>query len=59
VRDGQRLKPPETLETIAKRTAKSVAALPPQTRQLDNPTPIPLTISEATQTLAQTTQQNL
>jgi nicotinate phosphoribosyltransferase len=43
---GQRLHPPESLAAIATRTAQSVASLPLQTRQLDQPIPVSLVLSE-------------
>jgi nicotinate phosphoribosyltransferase len=53
VEAGKPVHPPETLEAIAKRTALSVASLPPKTRHLDRPIPHPVVISEALQTLKQ------
>ncbi|HIK30501.1 MAG TPA: nicotinate phosphoribosyltransferase [Oscillatoriales cyanobacterium M59_W2019_021] len=55
VENGKLVSPPETLEAIAKRTAFSVASLPPQTRHLDRPTPLPVTLSAALQSLTQQT----
>jgi nicotinate phosphoribosyltransferase len=40
---GDRLLPVEDLATIRQRTAKSVASLPPETRQILSPTPFPVT----------------
>lgn len=56
-KQGQRLQPPESLEAIALRTATSVASLPPETRRLDQPMPVPLKISAALQALTHQTQQ--
>lgn len=50
---GNPVSPAETLEAIAKRTTLSVASLPPQTRHLEQPTPPPILISEALQSLTQ------
>lgn len=58
VEAGKPVRPPETLEAIAKRTALSVASLPPQTCHLDRPTPPPVPISEALQTLTQEVLKN-
>ncbi|NEO90584.1 MAG: nicotinate phosphoribosyltransferase [Moorea sp. SIO3G5] len=51
IKQGQRLKPPESLDTIQKRTAASVASLTTSTRQLHQPTPLPVEISDALQQL--------
>jgi nicotinate phosphoribosyltransferase len=56
-KQGQRLKPPETLAEIRERTAISVASLPGETRQLDNPISPPVEISEALLALTQKTQK--
>jgi nicotinate phosphoribosyltransferase len=45
MRQGQRVEGPESLAAIAQRTAQSVASLPPSTRQLHQPTPIPVELS--------------
>ena len=42
---GKRVKGVETLETIQQRTATSVASLPASSRQLDNPMPVKVEIS--------------
>jgi len=55
-KQGERIQPPETLADIRERTAASVASLPSQTRQLDNPIPPPMELSLALQTLTQQTQ---
>jgi nicotinate phosphoribosyltransferase len=57
MKQGQRLQPPEALENIKKRTAATVASLSQSIRQLNNPTPLPVEISEALQQLTQATQQ--
>lgn len=54
---GQRTQPPETLETIAHRTAQSVASLPPETRHLTQPEPIAIELSAALQDLIDQTSQ--
>jgi nicotinate phosphoribosyltransferase len=50
---GQRLQNPEPLETIAQRTAASVASLPSATRALDCPIPPPVLLSQDLQALTQ------
>ncbi len=57
MKQGQRLQPPEPLEEIQKRTAASVTSLAASTRQLNDPTPLPLEICEALQQLTVATQQ--
>ena len=57
MKQGQRLQPPEALEDIKKRTAATVASLSDSTRQLNDPTPLSVEISEALQQLKQATQQ--
>lgn len=47
MKQGQRLQEPETLSTIRKRAAASVASLPAEARQLDDPKRIPMDISDA------------
>ncbi|GAB4332847.1 MAG: hypothetical protein OHK0047_21040 [Leptolyngbyaceae cyanobacterium] len=47
MKEGQRLYPPESLEAIAQRTAHSVASLPAVTRELRQPTSIPVELSPA------------
>ncbi|PSB40755.1 nicotinate phosphoribosyltransferase [filamentous cyanobacterium Phorm 6] len=58
VKDGKRLHNQESLEDIAKRTAASVASLPPETRQLNNPISPPMEISTDLQTLTQKTKKS-
>ncbi len=57
MKQGQRVKPPEPLVEIQKRTAASVTSLAASTRQLNDPTPLPLEISESLQQLTLATQQ--
>lgn len=57
MKQGQRVKPPELLEEIRKRTVDSVASLAASTRQLDDPTPLPVDISDALQQLTLDTEQ--
>lgn len=57
MRNGQRVQPPELLEDIQKRTTASVASLSPSTRQLYEPTPLPVEISDGLQQLTLATQQ--
>lgn len=54
-KQGQRIKPPETLAEIRQRTATNVASLPRETRHLDNPIPPPIEISKALLELTQKT----
>jgi nicotinate phosphoribosyltransferase len=57
MKQGQRVNPPESLDDIRKRTTTSVAMLPSKTRQLENPTPLPVSISQALQQLTEKTQR--
>jgi nicotinate phosphoribosyltransferase len=57
MKQGQRIQPPESLEEIQKRTAASVASLLDSTRQLNDPTPLPVEISETLQQLTEDTQR--
>ena len=57
-KDGKRLQKPESLDDIAKLTAASVASLPPETRQLNNPISPQMEISTDLQTLTQKTQKS-
>jgi nicotinate phosphoribosyltransferase len=57
MKQGQRVQLPEPLEEIQKRTAASVASLGKSTRQLNDPTPLPVEISDALQQLTVATQQ--
>ncbi|MEG5059578.1 nicotinate phosphoribosyltransferase [Microcoleus sp. A2-C5] len=58
VKDGKRVQKPESLDEIAKRTAASVASLPAETRQLNNPISPPMEISTDLQTLTQKTRNS-
>lgn len=58
VKEGKRVYNQESLEDIAKRTAASVASLPAETRQLDNPISPPVEISTDLQSLTQKTQKS-
>ena len=58
VKNGEMLQTSESLEAIAKRTAISVASLPPETRSLENPILPPMKISHKLQQLTQKTQAN-
>ncbi|ACK68761.1 nicotinate phosphoribosyltransferase [Gloeothece citriformis PCC 7424] len=51
MKQGKRLKDSETLETIQKRTRKSVKSLSREIRQLDNPTSLTVKISDALESL--------
>jgi len=55
-KEGKRVQGLESLEDIAKRTAASVASLPAETRQQNNPISPPVEISADLQTLTQKTQ---
>ncbi len=59
VKDGKRLYGQESLEAIAKRTATSVASLPPETRQIDHPISPPVEISRDLQILTNKTRQKV
>ncbi|MCS6815632.1 MAG: nicotinate phosphoribosyltransferase, partial [Cyanobacteria bacterium] len=54
---GKRLQPPESLATIAQRTAQSVASLPPTTRCLQQASSPPVEISPNLQTLTNATRR--
>lgn len=56
---GQVLQPTDSLETIAQRTAASVASLPAAVRRLEEPSPYPVTISTALADLCDRTRQTL
>ncbi len=58
VKDGKRVHKPESLEDIAKRTAASVASLPAQTRQLNNPISPQIEISTDLENLTQKTRKS-
>ncbi len=58
MQQGQRLHPTETLETIAQRTARSVASLPTTVRQIDEPVSFPVEPSTALLDLIAQTQRH-
>ena len=51
MRDGRRLGPPEPMAVMRQRCAASLAWLPPRARALRAPTPVPVTISAALDSL--------
>ncbi len=57
IQQGQRLQPPEPLEEIQNRTMTSVSSLSASTRQLKDPTPLPVEISDSLQQLTLATQR--
>ena len=59
VQDGELLQKSENLEAIAKRTAISVASLPPEIRSLENPSLPPMKISHKLQQLIGKTQAKI
>lgn len=59
MRDGQRLYPPESLPTIAQRTAASIATLPPAIRAIAHPHLLEPEISEPLQALTAETQSRI
>jgi nicotinate phosphoribosyltransferase len=58
MKQGQRLQPPETLAEIQQRTAASVESLSSITRQLNNPIPLVVEISDALQQLTEEIQNS-
>lgn len=54
---GERMAPPETLETIAQRTAQSVASLPSEVRHFTQPIACPVELSSGLQTMIQKTRR--
>lgn len=56
VKQGERVQMPETLAEIRERTAASVASLPRETMNLDNPVLVPVEISAALGELIEQTQ---
>ena len=58
VKEGKRVQEPESLDEIAKRTAASVASLPAEIRQLNNPISPPVEISTDLQSLTQKTKKS-
>jgi nicotinate phosphoribosyltransferase len=59
VQQGQPMKPPESLETIAQRSAASVASLSASVRRLDNPESFEVNISNALEQLKKETSRRL
>ena len=57
MQNGQRIKSPEPLATIAQRTARSVASLPAKTRQIDKPASVSVELSTELLALIEHTQQ--
>jgi len=57
MKQGQRVQLPELLKDIQKRTTASVAMLSPTIRQLYDPTPLAVEISDALEQLTQVTKQ--
>jgi nicotinate phosphoribosyltransferase len=57
MKQGERVQFPEPLAEIQKRTNASVASLSASIRQLDNPSPLPVEISDNLQQLTLATQQ--
>ncbi len=55
---GKRIQPPESLATIRQRTAASIASLPAETRRLQNPKSVTITISHRLRELIEKTQKN-
>jgi nicotinate phosphoribosyltransferase len=59
MQQGDRLHPPESLATIALRTAAAVASLPAGVRRIENPTSLTPTISPTLQELTEQTQRTI
>jgi nicotinate phosphoribosyltransferase len=59
MRQGSRIQPVESLETIAQRTATAVASLPAAVRQINQPLAIEPQLSRALQELTERTQRTL
>lgn len=57
MKQGERVQPPEPLTEISQRTADSVATLSTSIRQLDDPTPLAVKISDHLLQLTQATQR--
>ncbi|MEM7556776.1 MAG: nicotinate phosphoribosyltransferase [Cyanobacteria bacterium P01_A01_bin.84] len=58
MKNGKRIQQaPQTIDQIRKRTSTSVASLPPETRRLENPISIPVTISAQLLRLTEDTRQ--
>lgn len=58
IKQGERVRLPETLQEIQKRTAENVNMLSPSIRQLTNPTHLPVEISDSLQQLTEKTQRH-
>ena len=56
VKQGETVQPPETLAEIRSRTAASVASLPDECRDIDNPVPVSVEISASLQELTERTR---
>ncbi len=59
IQQGKRLQPPEPLAEIVQRTAASVATVPDSTRQIHNPTPLLVEISDSLEQLTVEVQRGL
>lgn len=59
MKQGQRVQEVETLATIRDRTAATVASLPAETRQLDDPKLVPMDISDALRQMTEDVEQRL
>ncbi|MEQ9552756.1 MAG: nicotinate phosphoribosyltransferase [Coleofasciculus sp. G3-WIS-01] len=59
VKEGKRLNPPEPLADIKKRTAATVAMIPDSIRQVDDPQPLQVDISDELKQLTQQTEKRL
>jgi nicotinate phosphoribosyltransferase len=57
--NGIVVQPPESLEVIAQRSTQSVASLPPEIRQLDQPAPYPVEVSQPLEDLTDRTSRRL
>lgn len=58
MQQGQRLQLPESLETIAQRTARSVASLPQPVREIQQPTPFSVNLSPTLRMLIEQIQHH-
>ena len=56
VKQGETVQPPESLAEIRSRTAASVASLPDECRDIDNPVPVSVEISASLQELTERTR---
>ncbi|WP_017741587.1 nicotinate phosphoribosyltransferase [Scytonema hofmannii] len=57
IKEGQRVRSPETIAQIRQRTTASVASLPDEVRQLNNPVSVQVDISTALEELTQKTRK--